>query len=58
VILDQKTESYEAPTNRVDNDLFLGTSDLMRKGGEYKYRRKEINAGIFKHTSIFNEKNT
>ena len=40
----QKTETYEAPTSRVDTVLFVGTSDLMRKGGEYKYRQKEINA--------------
>ena len=51
----QKTKTCEAPTNRVDTVLFLGTSDLMRKGGECKYRRKEINTDIFKHTSILNE---
>jgi hypothetical protein len=38
--------------NRVDTVLFSGTSDLMRKGGECKYRLKEINADIFKRTSI------
>jgi hypothetical protein len=51
----QKTQTYEAPTNRVDTVLFLGTSDIMRKGGECKYRRKEINADIFKRTSILNK---
>jgi hypothetical protein len=38
--------------NRVDTVVFSGTSDLMRKGGECKYRLKEINADIFKRTSI------